>query len=408
MKNEGSIEFDELIPYRKREIVLPKYPLECLPDTIQKMVRGVANNTETSEEMGASIVLGILAACIQGKYEIEGKKHHVEPLSIYSLVVADPAERKSPVFEKMAAPLKKYQSDLNQKLEPEIKQQELEIANMQRRINFLTAENERKHSKEREIEISRLSKELADIKKIKKVRLFAEDCTNEALDNLVAENGGRMNVISSEGGIFDVITGRYNHGNPNIDTWLKGHDGGSLTVDRVSREPIFVEHVFLSCVVTVQPVVVENVMTNEVLHRRGFLARILYSFPESFVGKRCYFTEEFPEEDIAEYEALIFRLCEFEPESAVRLFFDKECEDTIRNFNLKIEKLILNDGFYMKDWLGKYWGTVMRIAGILHVASEAKGAITKDELDRAIAIGEYYREHAAHLQMRFLMMLRVS
>jgi hypothetical protein len=40
-------------------------------------------------------------------------------------------------------------------------------------------------------------------------RLLADDITPEAAASLLAEQGGRLAIISAEGGIFDIIAGRY-------------------------------------------------------------------------------------------------------------------------------------------------------------------------------------------------------
>jgi hypothetical protein len=37
--------------------------------------------------------------------------------------------------------------------------------------------------------------------------------------------GGRLAIISAEGGVFDIIAGRYTNNVPNMDLWLKGHSG---------------------------------------------------------------------------------------------------------------------------------------------------------------------------------------
>ena len=55
----------------------------------------VAETTQTSRDMAAAAGLAILALCVQGKFRIEGKPNWQEPLSLYTLVVAPPAERKS-------------------------------------------------------------------------------------------------------------------------------------------------------------------------------------------------------------------------------------------------------------------------------------------------------------------------
>ena len=64
--------------------------------------------------------------------------------------------------------------------------------------------------------------------------LFTADVTAERLEVLLEANAGRLAVISDEGGIFDVIAGRYNT-TPNLDVWLKGHCQGHVRVHRMER-----------------------------------------------------------------------------------------------------------------------------------------------------------------------------
>ena len=66
-------------------------------------------------------------------------------------------------------------------------------------------------------------------------RLLADNVTPEAAASLLAEQGGRLAVLSAEGGIFDILAGRYSGGMPDLDVWLKGHAGDPLRVDRKGR-----------------------------------------------------------------------------------------------------------------------------------------------------------------------------
>ena len=55
-------------------------------------------------------------------------------------------------------------------------------------------------------------------------RLVADDVTAEAAGSLLAEQDGRLAVLSAEGGIFTTIAGRYSTA-PNLKVFLKGHAG---------------------------------------------------------------------------------------------------------------------------------------------------------------------------------------
>ncbi len=66
-------------------------------------------------------------------------------------------------------------------------------------------------------------------------RLIADDVTTEAAASLLAEQGGRLAVLSAEGGIFSTLAGRYSGGVPSLEVFLKGHAGDLLRVDRKGR-----------------------------------------------------------------------------------------------------------------------------------------------------------------------------
>jgi hypothetical protein len=66
-------------------------------------------------------------------------------------------------------------------------------------------------------------------------RLVADDITPEAAASLLAEQGGRLAVLSAEGGIFATMAGRYSCGVPSLEVFLKGHAGDLLRVDCAVR-----------------------------------------------------------------------------------------------------------------------------------------------------------------------------
>ena len=65
-------------------------------------------------------------------------------------------------------------------------------------------------------------------------QLWTSDVTPERLGTILADNDERMAWLSSEGGIFEMLGGRYSKGIPNLDLVLKAHIGDSERVDRGS------------------------------------------------------------------------------------------------------------------------------------------------------------------------------
>src|SRR5207253_1149882 len=114
-------------------------------------------------------------------------------------------------------------------------------------------------------------------------RLYVDDCTPERLASLMAEQGGRMAVFSDEGGVFDILSGRYSKGVPNLDLWLKGHSVSPVRVDRAdrARPPILLDRPRLTVGISPQPDVLASLRDKPGFRGRGLLARFLYGLPKS-------------------------------------------------------------------------------------------------------------------------------
>ena len=117
-------------------------------------------------------------------------------------------------------------------------------------------------------------------------RLVADDVTPEAVASLLADHGGRMAIISAEGGVFDIIAGRYNGNIPNMDVWLKGHSGDMIRIDRKGRPPEYIRKPALTLGLMIQPEVLKSIAAQRAFRGRGLIARFLYAMPVSQVGYR--------------------------------------------------------------------------------------------------------------------------
>jgi hypothetical protein len=116
---------------------------------------------------------------------------------------------------------------------------------------------------------------------------------------MLAEQGGRLAVLSAEGGIFSILAGRYS-GAPNMDIFLKGHAGDMARVDRQSRDAAYIDRPALTLGLAVQPEVLRAIAAMPGFRGLGLLARILYSVPENTVGWRKPETAEPIPDQVAE------------------------------------------------------------------------------------------------------------
>jgi hypothetical protein len=237
-------------------------------------------------------------------------------------------------------------------------------------------------------------------------RLTADDATPEAVGRLLAEQGGRLGIFSSEGGPFAILAGRYSEGRANLELFCKAHSGDPYALDRVGRPSIHLESPSLTIALTVQPSVIAGLASTPEMRGQGLLARFLYAMPQSMVGRREADPRPARAATVAAYDAAVRRLLELEASSnaagelqahVVRLAPDARA--ALIAFKARLEPRLLpgSDLCLMADWVNKLPGTVARIACALHAADKPgdwRSTIDVHTMKRAIAIGDYAIPHA--------------
>lgn len=385
-----------------RDVDLPPYPADCLPSVIGDMVTAISTATQTDTAMAGTAALGVLAACTGGHVEVEVRPGWREPLCLYVAAVAAPGERKSSVQRSMVAPLLNVERELLERGAAE----RLETQT-RKDVAMQAAERQRKtaaaaNSADADEELANAIGAAAIAEAITVppvVRLVADDVTPEAVGSLMAEQGGRLAVISAEGGVLDIIAGRYSQ-KLNMDVWLKGHAGDMLKIDRKGRPPEYVPRPALTVSLMIQPSVLDTIAANREFRGRGLLARFLYALPVSKVGHRTIAPPPVPAEVSQAYDicisALADELTKWAGDPAV-LTFSEDAQAALQEVEHAVEPHLAPDGELgsLADWGAKYVGAVVRIAGIIHLAEHdpaegVRAPVTADTIRRAERIGSYY------------------
>jgi len=380
------------------EYNLPQFPVEQLPPILRTWVEAVAVNTATPVDMAAVSALAVVASTVQGKYVIEGKVDYTEPLNIYVLIIANSGERKSQIVKIMTKDILKYEDEENKRRKPEIEQWQNKYTIKQQQLDKAISKGDAKLASQLRTELSELETNMP-----KYLRLIADDVTPEALTSLLAENNGTIAVFSTEGGFFDIFSGMYNKKGANIDTLLKAHEGGSIRVDRKGREHEKIDKPALTMLLAAQKSVLEGVLNNPVFTGRGLTARFLYSIPTSLMGSRPAETDAIPSKLKAKYKKLIFCLLKIPMQDNRKPYYlklDADANAVQKDFFNWVEPQLIGELADMKGWSPKLSGMALRIAGILHCITHFNAPhehlVSADTMNRAIAIGKYFLEHAKY------------
>ena len=386
---------------------LPAFPVDALPGWLADFVGSVAVATQTPADMAGVMVLGALAAAAGGRAVVQPRPGWSEPTNLYEAVAMAPGNRKSAVVEVVTRPLRSAERDAIEKLAAEIGEAKTTKAIAEEKAKTLARKAAQAASNDADdaADLQRAAVDAAAMAEQVTVptmpRILADDTTPEALSTVMAAQDGRLAVISAEGGIFDIIGGRYSK-MPNFDIYLKAHAGDEIRVDRVGRKPEHIERPALTLALAVQPAVLRTIADREGFRGRGLLARFLFVLPTSFVGRREIGAPPVPAEIGDRYERLlkemVLTLAEWTDPQV--LSFASDANEALLDYERALEPQLGAGGDleHLADWGAKLAGAVVRIAGLLHLASRPttgyREPIDRDTFTAAARIGDFFLAHS--------------
>ncbi len=407
MKGKGDIpnlppEFNPIIPLRD-DSPQREFPIKALPPILREMVIGIAETTGTDPAMAATSILSAISYCFTSRYRMQGKADHSEPPMIYSFIIAEPSERKSPVVKFIKKPFVDFELKYNQEHAEEFHK----IEAMKKKLLFEADKLEKEGSKDVD-QIAKLKTQAEQIGDVGKRRITVEDITPESLIQLMGRNRSLL-MISDEAGMLGNFAGRYsNNSMPNMDMILKAWSGESFFCDRATKETIQIPTPCLSISLAGQPYLWDNMVSNPIFRNSGLLARFFYCFPKSKVGTRRYDSKAIATAVVDSYNKLIDILLtrKFNAGDTEEKFlkFDETAQQNfIDYYNQYIEKIQLTDFSNCKDWGGKYHGQILRLCCVIHCVkcvlkneNPENVLVGADTLCNAIDIADYYKEQAIY------------
>lgn len=425
-----------VLPFHSAD--LPAFPLAILPDWLREYCEAITETMQTPTDLAGMLAMAILSTACARRIEVRAWEGYEEPVNIYAVISMPPGSGKSPVFKAMTAPISMYEYQELEKAQSEIDRAEDERDILKAKLDEAKRKAARVEGsnamKEAYSEVDGYRGELTDLVTPTRPKLIIDDATPESVTSILSEQNGRIAVLSSEGDIFAIMSGRYSSGAPNIGVYKKGHVGDDIRVDRKSRSEV-VRRPAITMGITTQPEVMRAFGQNKTFQSEGLLARFFYAMPKSTVGSRKVVTEPVtPEVKDAYYHRLLNMLenlnCRNCRNSRIA---DQGAEDSnSRNSKKNIYNDIFNDitileisvsarerftnfrawlepqlgpyGMFahMADWASKLGGYVLRVAGLLHMSEAASynsynsynQAISDATLAKAIVFIQYLIPHA--------------
>lgn len=382
---------------------LSLFNMNLIPERVRGFANAVVESLQVSEGMIGPAIISVIALGIQKKYSIHPTSDWYEPANLYMLIVAEPSERKSPAMKEIMQPVFDYEREENEKLAPDILAYETQKKILEGRISNLTkrvSRIDKKKSNDKYLDmgdLDDLQRELSELEEVTPIRLVVDDVTMEVLGKLMEQNQERMGIVSTEGGIFNILAGRYSDKTV-IDIVLKGYSGDRFAQDRLGRKGQTLDHPLITILLYVQPVVIKEIMDNSEFVERGLNARFLYSIPPSTIGKRRYRVKKISEFDRADYTDVIQRIYNIPVSDRPKIIeLDDDADLLAEDFFYELEEKMKEASSELKAWLGKLHGTTMRIALVLHciqyIEESEHYKIDGKTMNDAIEMARYFQEH---------------
>lgn len=366
MSREGFEPLD-LLEKHSRHCGANPFPIDGFPSWIRQFITEAATSYQVDPGMIGSAVIACLAIALQAKYDVQAKRDHIEQLSMHIAIIAPSGSRKSPVIRKVFSPAYRYETELINDVRNCIDEQDQSGTS----TPFPT--------------------------------IIIDDCTPEALVIRLEQNLGRIGIVSAEGNIFSVLSGRYSK-TADFNVLAKGYSGDQIRYDRVGRQTNIVPHPHISFCIGMQPHVFRSLVENEALDGQGILSRWCIATFQNPSSPREYNVDDISDETSANYNNHMMSLFSLAvPQKPIHLTLSPEAYDLFCTMQNAIAaesfaKGQLTNNQSIVSWLDKKGGCILRLAGLLHVSTDQLTTeITTAELKAAAGLADWYYESAVRL-----------
>ena len=407
-----------------QEIEPPAFPTRALPGWLADYIEAEAIASQTPEDLLGMLALAALSTAVQGRINaLANGGTWIEPIGLYIAIAMNPGERKSAVFKAITAPLEEWELEIQEIERPEIaasrqryRELEQEVENTNREVNKANSEIRnmtvtlaagdailaRRGDLERTRDIAvQAQLEYDNHREIAPMRLLFDDITPEAVATaLSVQNGERLGILSPEGGIFDILGGRYSD-KPALDIFLKGHAADSYRVDRKGRESEIIHRPMISLGLAVQPAVFQAIGQSKDMHGRGLLARFLYSVPTTLIGGRDITADGIPQPIRNEYFGRMKLLAghSYSLDQPIVAPLSPEADEVFMAYQRDLEPRLtpeVGDLDPIIEWASKLAGALLRIATLIGCARAGgiPAQIEEEDIIAGLAFAPYLEAHA--------------
>lgn len=348
---------------------------------MEAAVTEATREIQVAREMAMMCAFGAMATACQGHVNVQMPTGHKVPCSLMLLTIAESGERKTTTQDHFFQAINELNTTAHQASQ---------IALREHRVDSQLWSTEKRRLERMYMRCAEKEDEAAKSESLKNLSLHIraeprpepsgkflyEDTTPQALVQMLYENSSNGCLLTSEAS--SIFSGKALGELDKLNTlW----DGGSVIVDRVSREGFMLEDARLTMSLMAQPSVIANFMAKrgEEARGTGFLARFLVTNPRNLAGRRT------PGQlsDLSRLKAFNNRVLERMNYRAnadrQTLRFSEAATNSWYRYNQYLESQMREHGFYhyLKDHASKLLENTSRLAAVVHTFERTSASDTE-------------------------------
>ena len=140
--------------------------------------------------------LALMSIAMQPRYKVIGKADWEEQLSLYCMIVAEPSDRKSAVFNQIIKVIQSFEAEYNEHHSINVLKSQEEHALLEKK--YKKAIKDYENGKITKDEYDDAFKKYSTHKVINPISLTLDDVTSESLTNEIESQEGCIALVSSE------------------------------------------------------------------------------------------------------------------------------------------------------------------------------------------------------------------
>lgn len=394
-----------------------QFPLEALPQWQRAMVEAVAAATKTDPSIAGMMSLAALSAAVGRKAIVKTNSELTPPVNIWVLVVMGTGQAKSPVFRAMVNPIVDLQRGMQRPLHATGGGDEEHGPVIRPTLNAWdvlledplgTSDDSEAGGVDLEAAVRAMQDEQRAIYENVGVDFLRDDITPAALVEAAGSQVSGIAWFSPEGGL-EAWIGSGARGTNNMRSLNKAWDGDDIREGRVGGGRV-AERPCLTIGVMLHPDAADAILRNQAMTSRGYAYRFLVLVPEGRVGGKEGPFERIPAHVAERYRRCLwsmFALPSFQNRDdslpwEVRLSADANAAYWEFYNQLQSRIALGGDLHDLHGWVEKMCQSVIRMAGLLHLAEHAPSrgleaygeSVDETTMRQATSIGMYLLQHA--------------